>query len=64
MSPAPLNASPWTLPLDLADIGRSGTHRIRDLWRQQDLGQIDAQFHAEVPAHGVILIRCTPITQP
>jgi alpha-galactosidase len=55
---------PQLATLDLADIGRSGTHRIRDLWRQQDLGQIDAQFHAEVPAHGVILIRCTPITQP
>jgi alpha-galactosidase len=55
---------PQLATLRLADLGRNGVHRIRDLWRQQDIGQIVTQFIAEVPAHGVILIRCTPITQP
>jgi len=55
---------PDVATLDLADIERSGTHRIRDLWRQQDIGETDAFFRAEVPAHGVILIRLDGAENP
>jgi alpha-galactosidase len=55
---------PQLATLQLSDIGRSGTHRIRDLWRQTDIGSTDSIFRAEVPTHGVILIRCTPISEP
>lgn len=47
---------PAVVTLDLADIERSGTHRIRDLWGQQDNGETGSTFRAEVPAHGTILI--------
>jgi hypothetical protein len=30
--------------------------RLRDLWRQQDLGPLAAGFEARVPAHGVLLL--------
>ncbi len=40
--------------------GLSGTQHVRDLWRQQDVGQADAQFAARVPRHGVVLVRLSP----
>jgi alpha-galactosidase len=35
----------------------SGKQRIRDLWSQKDLGIFDGKFQAEVPSHGVVLVR-------
>ena len=41
-----------------AELGlRRGTHAVRDLWRQKDLGALDGGFSAPVPSHGVVLIR-------
>ena len=40
-----------------ADLGVTGRHRVRDLWRQKDLGTFDGQFTTDVPRHGVALIR-------
>lgn len=48
---------PWgTLPT--ARVGM--TYRVRDLWRQQDLGEYKDSFEAEVAPHGVVLIRLIP----
>ncbi len=30
---------------------------VRDLWRQKDLGTFDRKFEAQVPPHGVVLVR-------
>ena len=43
--------------LRFSDLGRHGQHTVRDLWRQADVGQVDSIFQAEIPAHGVILIK-------
>jgi hypothetical protein len=43
--------------LDWADLNITGTHKIRDLWRQADLGEFTDKFEAEVPYHGVVFIR-------
>ncbi len=40
-----------------ADLHLTGTHKIRDLWRQQDLGSFSDHFQAPVPRHGVVLIK-------
>ena len=40
-----------------ADLGVKGRQPIRDLWRQKDLGTFDGQFQANVPRHGVVLVR-------
>jgi alpha-galactosidase len=45
--------------LNLPDLGRSGVHTVRDLWRQLDVAETADVFCAEVPAHGVILIKLT-----
>jgi alpha-galactosidase len=40
-----------------SDLGRNGKLRVRDLWRQKDLGKFKNTFTATVPRHGVVLIK-------
>jgi alpha-galactosidase len=39
------------------DLGLQGKWRVRDLWRQKDLGEFKDTFSATVPRHGVVLIK-------
>jgi alpha-galactosidase len=49
-----------TVTAKWADLKLSGKMRVRDLWRQKDLGTFDSQFGAEIPRHGVVLVRLFP----
>jgi alpha-galactosidase len=40
-----------------SDLGLTGKHLVRDLWRQQDLGTFDNEFSSTIPAHGVVLVK-------
>jgi alpha-galactosidase len=40
-----------------SDLGLSGKHHVRDLWRQAELGKFKDSFSADIPRHGVILIK-------
>jgi alpha-galactosidase len=40
-----------------SDLGISGKHIVRDLWRQKDLGSLDTEFRTLVPHHGVVLVK-------
>jgi alpha-galactosidase len=40
-----------------SDLGITGPHTVRDLWRQKDLGNQDSAFTATVPRHGAMMIR-------
>jgi alpha-galactosidase len=42
-------------------LGVTGRRGVRDLWRQKDLGVFEDRFAAQVPAHGVVLVRVIPI---
>jgi len=55
-----LGEHPATLAVSWSDLGLSGKPQVRDLWRQQDLGKFDQQYQAEVPRHGVLLLRVVP----
>ncbi|MCX6996760.1 MAG: putative Ig domain-containing protein [Kiritimatiellaeota bacterium] len=44
-------AAPWS------DLGLSGRQRVRDLWRQRDVGVFEGRFETVVPSHGVALLR-------
>lgn len=47
--------------VNFSDLGLgSGSYRVRDLWRQKDLGTFSKYFEAEVAPHGVVLIRIFP----
>ena len=39
------------------DLGIKGKFRVRDVWRQRDLGVFGREFTAEVPFHRVVLLR-------
>jgi alpha-galactosidase len=43
--------------VSLARIGVSGPCRVRDLWRQKDIGEHRGSFSAIVPRHGVALVK-------
>ncbi len=44
-----------------SDLGLSGPRRVRDLWRQKDVGVRDGAFEAYVARHGVVMVRLFPI---
>jgi alpha-galactosidase len=56
-----------TVTVKWSDLGFHGKQKVRDLWRQQDLGkfsgqfqatvQFSGQFQATVPRHGVMLVK-------
>ena len=39
------------------DLKIQGKCRVRDLWRQKDLGVYKKDFSTTVPSHGVVLLR-------
>jgi alpha-galactosidase len=43
-----------------SDLGLTGRQKVRDLWRQQDLGAFPDAFTTPVPRHGVVLVRIWP----
>jgi len=43
-------------------LGLRGSARVRDLWTHSDVGAMTDRFNATVPAHGVVMIRITPVT--
>jgi alpha-galactosidase len=43
--------------IDWPLLGLQGKQRIRDLWRQRDIGVVEGSYVTEVPRHGVMLIR-------
>jgi alpha-galactosidase len=49
-----ISASWWRLRI-------AGPARVRDLWAHADLGVFTDRFSATVPAHGVVMVRVTPV---
>ncbi len=42
------------------DLGLKGPQKVRDLWRQEDLGVFENGFTSDVNYHGVMLIKVIP----
>ena len=51
---------PRNVSIDWSLLGIHGRQRVRDLWRQRDLGQFEDRFAADIPRHGVMLARFWP----
>ncbi len=53
------NRSYLTSPvtLEFKSLGLTGKQRLRDLWRQKHIGTVSDRFTAEIPGHGVQLLR-------
>jgi alpha-galactosidase len=53
-------ATASTVTANWADLKLTGKQRVRDLWRQKDLGVFAGKFDATVAPHGVVLVRLFP----
>ena len=51
---------PATISLSLADIGMTGSVKVRDLWAEKDLGTSSGSVTATVNSHGAVLYRVSP----
>jgi alpha-galactosidase len=52
-----LSSQPETMTAKWSDVGVSGERKVRDLWRQKDLGEFTDQFQMTVASHGAELIK-------
>lgn len=61
-----LNRSTKTVhtELEFSDLGLKGTVSIRDLWKHKDLGPFTNAFSAEVPPHGVVMLKFFTSEEP
>ena len=48
---------PATVTVRWSDLNLKGRHRVRDLWRQKDLGKFKNEYSVTVPRRGATLIR-------
>jgi len=44
-----------------SNIDIYGKHRVRDVWRQKDLGIFENNFSTKVHSHDIVLVRMFPI---
>ena len=49
-----------TVTADFASLGLEGKWRVRDLWRQQDLGTFGAAYETDIPPRATTLVRLFP----
>jgi len=47
--------------LNLSNIGLNGKWKLRDVWRQKNLGEFSNVFDTSIRHHGVILLRLFPV---
>lgn len=54
------NELPLKVTAKWMDLGVEGKQRVRDLWRQSDVGEFSGSFSTEVPRHGAMMLRMWP----
>jgi alpha-galactosidase len=55
-----LASTPVKIQATWQDLGISGSHTVRDLWREKDLGKYDTEFSAMVQPHSAELVKTMP----
>ena len=55
-----LSPVPLSIEADWKSVGVEGSQRVRDLWRQKDLGMFSNSVKADVPRHGAVMLRMWP----
>ncbi len=54
---------PQEVPVYWINLGITGRHAVRDLWRQKDVGTFEGRFECTVARHGVMLVRVRKVDQ-
>jgi alpha-galactosidase len=52
---------PKPYDLDLTKIGLNGKWKLRDVWRQKDIGDFSGKFTTSIRHHGVVMLRLYPV---
>ncbi len=52
-----LSESSRKMSVNLTELGLDGSWKIRDLWRQKEIGSVNGALSSEVAAHGVAFVR-------
>lgn len=52
-----LSKTPRTVGISWSELQMTGSHEVRDLWRQKNLGKFTDRYEVAVPSHGVAMIR-------
>ena len=55
-----LSERPVKIMAQWGELGISGSHTVRDLWREKDLGKYDTDFSTAVQPHSVELVKIMP----
>ena len=56
-----LSEEPRTISANWQELGLNGRQRSRDVWRQKDLDPVEGKLTADVPRHGVSMVRLFPV---
>ena len=51
------NSRPYPITVQFASVGLPATIHARDLWTEENLGTLQGSYTAEVPAHGVVMLK-------
>jgi len=56
------NIGEWDMPVSVSwsDLKIKGEQKVRDLWRQKDIGVFNEKFEMSVPRHGAAVIQLFP----
>lgn len=52
-----ISSAPLEVAVDLQDLGFSGKAKVRDIWKQQDMGMESGKLSATIAPHGVMMVR-------
>ncbi len=52
-----LSESPLKMSVTLTDLGLDGSWKVRDLWRQKEIGSVSGSLSSDVAPHGVTFVR-------
>jgi alpha-galactosidase len=55
---------PQSFTVDFASIGLTGSYKLRDVWRQKDLGTFTGTYQTEIRHHGVVMLKLVPSKKP
>ena len=55
-----LTAAPRVVSVGWKELGVRGQQKVRDVWRQRNIGSFASVFSSQVPSHGVVLVRLIP----
>lgn len=58
---SPASTEPVSIKVSLADMGITGSAKVRDLWAHKDLGTFTDGFSSVINSHGAGLYRISPV---